>query len=119
MRAGMMCLVWSLFALGVLAMSDVAVAEEPQKVDETYPEKVSLRIWDPQGKKFRKEREVDARRQEGKDGVVFFFISAKQAIETVWKGSEIADSKGNAWVANEKAIITNNGECKVVATKKP
>jgi hypothetical protein len=80
-----------------LTMSDTATAQDKkeEKKDNKYPEKLKLRVWDAQGKKFLDEQTVDARRITSRDGsVVFFFVSKQLAGNYPNKDSEVTDEKG-------------------------
>ncbi len=99
MRAGKMCLVWPLFALGVFAMPDV-VAEEKKWDGKTFDAKVTVRHWDKDTAKFIKEQtDIPAFRGESKDGKVLFWVKSVGTVNSMpLADSEITDSDGKVWV---------------------
>ncbi len=105
--------------LGALTVSDIAIADEPKKQDETHPERITVRVWDRQGKKFLDGVAVNARREDGKDGTVFWFISNRVIADysKPTKGSEITDAKGNVYVSRN--VLLADVETKAVTTQKP
>lgn len=114
----MRALLTLLFILGACVMSEDASGQE--KKEEKYPEKLTVRVWDKQGKKFLNPQEIDARRAEVK-GETYFYIPNKQlgSNTTPVKGSEITDAKGVVWVSQSSASGSNTGESRIIATKKP
>lgn len=110
-----------LFTLGAVTMSpDVIDAQE--KKDPPKMEKVTLRVWDPQGKKFLNAKEGrDVVHGVYKDGQAYlhFTSDSTRGVGAPVKGSEIIDSQGVVWVVESMEGGSRGGYKCVVKAKKP
>jgi hypothetical protein len=106
-----------LFALlfGAITMSDVATADEKEEKKEekkthteggfTFDEKVTVKVWDEQGKKFLNPvGNLWAVRKERKDAgrtVLVFAVLGNASNTLPTDGSLIIDKAGNEYVVTE------------------
>ena len=95
-----------LLALALGGMTMIAEADAQEKKEEKFPEKVTVRGWDANGKQFLNPQEnVPAKRRKSNDGEKDIYDISPAYPRTVWKGTEITDADGVVWVAAESSGV--------------